>query len=384
MTLRTRLTIWYSVALLVSLTTIGLIAYYEFIIEPRRAEKLGQRVDSTSEEFGEILLFAGLPCLMLAIAGGWWLTRKAFLPIRNLTAAAERMTAGNLKEQLPVSGSGDEIDRLTRVFNGMTTRLDESFQRIREFTLHASHELKTPLTIMRGEIETAMQNDDTSAGERERFASLLDEVERLTEIVEGLTFLAKADAGLLNLKKEPVRLDELVREMFADALVLAAPAGLDVQLARCDAATIFAERHRIRQLLLILMDNAIKYNQPGGFVQLAVELNGAVELRVTNTGTGIAPAEVPHVFERFFRGQHPDAKHIEGCGLGLSIARSIALAHEARIEAASKDDGLTTFRIVFPALPESAAPVPAASEINDSIVTAALLVVSCSRFILAP
>ena len=205
MTLRTKLTIWYAVVLLVSLIVIGGITYYEFFIEPHRAANRGQHADPASEEVVEILLYAGLPCVLLAIAGGWWLTRKGFLPLQNLTAAAENMNAGNLKEQLPVSGSGDEIDRLTQVFNAMTARLDESFQRVREFTLHASHELKTPLTIMRSEIETAIHTPETAAHDRERFVSLLDEVERLTEIVDGLTFLTKADAGLLNFNKQPVR-----------------------------------------------------------------------------------------------------------------------------------------------------------------------------------
>jgi len=358
MTIRSKLTVWYAGVLLVSLVIIGLVTYYEFIIEPRRAAKTGRHTDPPSEEVMEVLLKSGLPCAVLAIAGGWWLTRKAFLPVQKLTAAAENLNAGNLKQQLPLTGTGDEVDRLTQVFNAMTTRLDDSFQRVREFTLHASHELKTPLTIMRSEIETAIQTPETSARDRECFASLLDEVERLTEIVDGLTFLTKADAGLLNFNKQFVRLDELVREACADAQVLGAQAGIDVQLARCDAATIFAERHRIRQLLLILTDNAIKYNKPGGFVSLEVELNGTAELRVTNTGSGILPQEMPRVFERFFRGQHAETKYVEGCGLGLSIARSIALAHEGKIEAASKADGPTTFRVAFPAMTEVEAGTP--------------------------
>ena len=352
MKFRTKVTIWYATALLASLVIMSAVAYYEFVIEPRQPENANQPRASTSEEVIEVLLYGGLPCLLLAIAGGWWLTRKALAPMQRLTAAVETIHAGNLKQQLPVSGSGDEIDRLTQVFNAMTSRLDESFQRVREFTLHASHELKTPLTLMRSEIETAIQSAAIPAPERERFTSLLEEVERLTEIVDGLTFLTKADAGLLNFARQPVRLDELVREAFADAQVLAAPGALEVRLARCDAATILAEHHRIRQLLLILTDNAVRYNRAGGSVCFEVECNGAVELRVTNTGPGIAPHELSRVFERFFRGQTGESRHIEGCGLGLTIARSIALAHDGTIEATSQPDGQTTFRVVFPATAE--------------------------------
>ena len=360
MKLRTKLTLWYAAALLASLLIIGGLAYYEFIVEPRQAVTTGQPQNPVpekllEEEMLEVLFFGALPCVLLAIAGGWWLTRKALAPLQSLTAAAETLNAGNLKQQLPGTGSGDEIDRLTQVFNAMTTRLDDSFQRVREFTLHASHELKTPLTLMRSEIETAIQSGDAPGADRERFANLLDEVERLTEIVDGLTFLTKADAGLLNFTRQPVRLDELVREAFADAQVLAAQSALEVQLDQCDTATISAERHRIRQLLLILTDNAIRYNKAGGSVRFEVERNGAVELRVTNTGPGIAPQEITRVFERFFRGQTGEARHIEGSGLGLSIARSIVVAHDAKIDALSRSDGQTTFRVVFPGLAESGA-----------------------------
>ena len=131
-----------------------------------------------------------------------------------------------MREPLPRTGNGDELDRLTEVFNAMTARLDDSFQRIREFTLHASHELKTPLTVLRGEMETALRDESLSAAERERAASQLDELRRLAQIVDGLTLLTKADAGQIALKLEPVRLDELVRDNFADAQILAEPHGI--------------------------------------------------------------------------------------------------------------------------------------------------------------
>src|SRR6185369_5050688 len=198
------------------------------------------------------------------------------------------------------------------------------------FTLHASHELKTPLTIMRSEIETAIDAPETTPHARDQFVSLLDGTARLTEIVDGLIFLAKADAGLLNFQKDPVPLDELVQEAFADAQVLAAQSEIKVELTRCDRVTISAERHRIRQLLLILTDNAIKYNKPHGAVLLEVQLNGAAEIRVSNTGFGISSDELPRIFDRFFRGRNAIDHRVEGCGLGLSLARSIAVAHDAQ------------------------------------------------------
>ena len=146
----------------------------------------------------------------------------------------------------------------------MLARLDDSFKRIREFTLHASHELKTPLTVLCGETETALRDESLPPAERERAASQLDELRRLARIVDGLTLLAKADAGQVALKLEPVRLDELVRDNFADAQILAEPQGIQVELAACEEISVRGDRHRLRQLLLNLADNAVKYNQPQG------------------------------------------------------------------------------------------------------------------------
>jgi signal transduction histidine kinase len=137
------------------------------------------------EELGDemrLLLTAGVPMLLLSLGGGWWLTRKALAPLTELTRAAGRITEADLGERLPRSGGGDELDQLTEVFNGMLARLDQSFQHIREFTLHASHELKTPLTILRGELETALREENPTEAQRERVFSQLDEIQRLTHI----------------------------------------------------------------------------------------------------------------------------------------------------------------------------------------------------------
>src|SRR6185436_8983509 len=147
------------------------------------------------------------------------------------TAAAAEINEGNLRRQLPRSGNGDELDRLTEVFNAMTTRLDTSFLRVREFTLHASHELKTPLTVMHAELETALVEERLTPQARERLLSQLDEVRRLSTIVDVLTLLTKADAGQVRLASEPVAFDEVVRDVFADAQTLAHNAGLELKMS---------------------------------------------------------------------------------------------------------------------------------------------------------
>jgi signal transduction histidine kinase len=241
------------------------------------------------------------------------------------------------------------LDRLTEVFNGMMARLDDSFKRTREFTLHASHELKTPLTILCGETETALREESLTPAERERAVSQLDELRRLARIVDGLTLLAKADAGQVALKLEPVRLDELVRDNFADAQILAEPQGIRVELAACEEIIVRGDRHRLRQLLLNLADNAVKYNQPQGRVTMSLRrIEGQAEFTIANTGAGIPPEILPRVFDRFFRGDPAHSPAVDGCGLGLSIVQWIVSAHKGSVKIESVPSQFTTVTVQLP------------------------------------
>jgi signal transduction histidine kinase len=350
MTIRTRLTLSYFAILLVGLSLVLGWTYYEFVVEhPKVAEVLIKQGNSVAEEFGEVLLYGGLPALALALLGGWFLMRHALKPVIELTRAAENTHADTLSRRFPRSGNGDELDRLTEVFNSMMERLDDSFTHVREFTLNASHELKTPLTVMRGEIETRLREPATTPADREFFASQLDEIARLTKIVNGLTLLARADAGQLPLAKDPVQLDQLVRDSFADARLLAQSGRIEVELQACDATIIRGDGHRLKQLLLNLTDNAIKYNEPGGHVAIRLTRdNGCASLVVANTGPGIPPEKLPRVFERFYRGDPAHNSAIEGSGLGLSIAQWIVTAHGGSIHIKSEPRNRTTVTVTLP------------------------------------
>ncbi len=233
----------------------------------------------------------------------------------------------------------------------MLARLDNSFTRIREFTLHASHELKTPLTIMHAEVETELR-DQRNPAQRERLASQLDEIQRLTKIVDGLTLLTKADAGQISLRREPIRLAELVRECFADAQILARPHGVEVRLTACEEVSVSGDRHRLRQLLLNLTDNAVKYNQPQGTVSIALgKVDACAQLTIANTGPGIPPESQARVFDRFFRCDAAHGSAVEGCGLGLSISRWIVTAHDGTIQITSLPEKLTTVKVRLPVMP---------------------------------
>jgi len=349
MKIRTRLTLWYATILIVSLAIIGVGTYQE-IAEQMEHRHLRHPIwEEAFDETSEMIFPVGLPAIFLGLLGGWWITRKALAPVTALTRAVESVNDGNLREQLQRSGNGDELDRLTEVFNDMKARLDGSFQRIREFTLHASHELKTPLTVIRGELETALREENFTPAQKERLVSQIDEIERLAKIVDGLTLLAKADAGQVKLKFEPVRLDDLVRENVADAKILAQPQNINVDLRGCDELTISGDRHRLRQLLLNLTDNAIKYNRPDGSVAISLERNnGFAELKIENTGAGLVPELQPRVFDRFFRGDSSHSNAVDGCGLGLSIAQWIALAHRGTIEFASEPNKQTIVTVRLP------------------------------------
>lgn len=348
MTIRSRLTLWLGGILLVSLAVMAGVLHYEWT-EQQQQLASQQPPESAWEETGEVVLYYGVPTMLLLLVGSWWLLRKSLAPVISLTHAAELIHLHNLKEKIPLTGSGDELDRLTDVFNSMLTRLDASFTHIREFTLNASHELKTPLTILRAQIDTALRDPATPQAQRSIFADQIDEITRLTKIVDSLTLLAKADAGQLALAQQPVRFDELVRESFTDAQLLAQPAQLQVELTACDETTVRGDRHRLRQLLLNLTDNAIKYSEPKGRVAIGLSRNnGTAELTIANTGPGIPPEKLPRVFDRFYRGDTAHNSAVEGCGLGLSIAQWVVKAHGGTIQVASQPEKLTTVTVKLP------------------------------------
>ena len=316
----TRMAWSFSGVLVVGLILIGGVAYYELAIEPSENEPPVQRVI-------EIAAAAAI-CVALLTMVGWWLARRALRPAEILAEAAGRIHEGNLSERIAMPGSGEEFERLTEVFNGMTARLDASFQRVRQFTLYASHELKTPLSILRAEFERLGDDPERSETDRVHFERLLDEMDRLAQIVDGLTFLAKADSNLIPLAREEVPMQPLLAGALEDTSALGAALHLNVRMGKNDPVVWHGDRHRLRQLLVILCDNAVKYNRPGGAIILSLEQSGnRSRLSVTNTGPGIPAEDHPRVFQRFYRGSTARSDHAEGCGLGLCIAQWIVAGH---------------------------------------------------------
>jgi len=349
MTIRGRVTLWYSAALLASLL-LGLGGmYYELVYERDRARQNRQPQDPVEEEVGEAVLIYALPAMIVTVVGGWWLLRRSLAPLDQLTRAAERIDPNNLRESLPRSFNGDEVDRLSQVLNATNQRLSAAMNEIHEFTLHASHELKTPLTILHSEIETALGTWTISGAQKESLASQLDEIQRLTRIVEALGLMARADSGQVNFEQEPVAFHELVHDTIEDAAVLARPREIKIKVDRVDEAWVTGDRRRLRQMLLNLLDNAAKYNHHGGTILISARADAStVTFEISNTGPGIQPEDLPHVFKKFHRGKTATPNDPGGVGLGLSIAQSIARAHRGKIEIGAATSGLTTFRVILP------------------------------------
>ncbi|MFN0076111.1 MAG: sensor histidine kinase [Prosthecobacter sp.] len=352
MTLRHRILLYYSITLSLSLVIVGYWSWFEF--HEQRNVALHGGVEAALKhdpllETAEIILFGGLPAILLGIIGGGLLMRRALRPIEDLTVVLEKTDASNLAEPVQGSGNGDELDRMAAVFNGMKQRLGVSFTQAREFTLHASHELKTPLTIMHSTLEQMLGDAITPAPHRERVASMLEEVQRLSSIVGQLAFLAKADAGLLTFANETVALDELVRDLTEDTTMLAASANITVKLDACEPVQVSGDRMRLRQLLLNLADNAVKHNQPCGSITLSLcAQDQHAVFQITNTGPVLPPELRARVFERFFRGDAAHGTTVEGSGLGLSIAESITQAHGGSIVMAATSDGRTCITLRLP------------------------------------
>ncbi len=287
------------------------------------------------------VLGIGLPLMVaVAVAGGAALVRRALQPVREITGAAREITSYNLGRRLPVARTDDELEGLSVVLNGMIGRLDEAFQHSRRFTADASHELRTPLTIMRVELESVSQEQGLDAVTRERITSVLEETERLAKTVEGLFAISRLEAGEALMEVTRFDLSELVLSTADQMSLLAEEKHLRVQDSGCEPVGVSGDRFRLKQVVVNLLDNAIKYSVPGTEISLATRAdNGQAVLEVADRGPGIPPEALPQIFDRFFRADSVRT-HSEGCDLiVLAIVRSICLAHGGSVEASNRPEG---------------------------------------------
>ena len=302
-----------------------------------------------------IMLAVGLPvAVAVAVAGGFILVRRSLEPVERMAVKAEEITQHNLSERLPLVESGDQLERLSISLNRMISRLEDALRGSKQFVADASHELRTPLTVMRGELESLAQDARLAGETRETLGSVLEEVERLGEIVESLFSLSRLDAGEADAWQR-FDLAELATTTAEQMSLLATDK--DIRLV-CDSPrgiNVRGERARLKQVIVNLLDNAIKYTPRGGHIALKVRREGAwAVLEVTDDGVGIPQESLPHVFKRFFRVDSSRARDPGGAGLGLSIVKSICAAHGAEVEVTSAVGKGSTFRVRHPLATEAA------------------------------
>ena len=287
--------------------------------------------------------------LAVSIIGGLALAHKSLKPVDEITRRAHRITAENLDQTLPVRPVNDEISRLSSTFNDMFLRLRDSFAQVRQFSGDASHELRTPLTIMRGEIELALRSTKSPEEYRRVLESSLEEILRMSSIIDNLLMLAKADQGVYQADFSEVDLCTLIEELLEDGEALAERKHIHVTLKKAAPITMVGDRVRLRQLFLNLIDNAIKYTPDGGSVTLSVEQqNGSAVFRVEDTGVGIPKDEQGKIFDRFYRVDKARSREQGGSGLGLSIAQWIAGLHRGTITVESDVNRGSIFTVNLP------------------------------------
>jgi heavy metal sensor kinase len=305
----------------------------------------------------QLLLWSLVPLVIaVACAGGMWLSRRALKPVDEITLAARTIGIDNLSLRLETPQTGDELQRLTEVWNSMLGRLEDAVRTLSQFAADASHELRTPLAVIRTSAELALRRARTPESYKSSLAEISEEAERMTQLVDDLLFLARNDARATEMPMEPLDLNALLREISEELLDLAAGRGITIRndSPRDRPAPVSGNRAALRRLFLVLLDNAIKYSHPQSEVIVNVAKDdGIVTARVQDFGVGISETDRPHIFQRFYQADR--ARTDNGFGLGLSLAESIVRAHGASIEVSSEEEKGSSFLVSFKASGEPVA-----------------------------
>jgi heavy metal sensor kinase len=319
-----------------------------------------------------IILIISVPsALMVASLGGQFLANKALSPVHQITQTARRITSKNLNQRIKPLKVKDEISSLIETFNEMISRLDASFGQIKQFGTDASHELKTPLTILKGEVEVALRKERSPQEYEQILKSNLEEVNRMSQIVDDLLFLAKADIGEVRLNKEEIQLSEILKEVAEQMRFLSHSKNIRIETSSLDQdVRISGDALRIRELFINLIENGIKYTEWGGSIHIGLSNHSFspqnhsssgnpeerlefVKVVVSDTGVGIAREDQERIFDRFYRVDKARSREQGGSGLGLSICKWIAEAHQGEIYVESEVGKGSSFIVKLPLYPSS-------------------------------
>jgi heavy metal sensor kinase len=275
--------------------------------------------------------------------------RRSLRPVDEITTRAEGITSTNLSERLPVIKTGDEMERLSASLNRMIARLEEAFHHIHRFSADASHELRTPLTILQLELGEIVQNKNLAPEIADQIGSALEETERLSRIVENLLTISRLDAGEVKMEKAVLNLGELARSTAEQMKLLAEEKSLEMHCRFEEPVLVWGDQPRLKQVVVNLVANAIKYTPEGGEIAVAVRSDhGRAVLEVSDNGVGIPPHAIPHIFERFYRADKARSRDSGGAGLGLAIVKAICSAHGAEVRIFSQEGKGSRFTVVMP------------------------------------
>ncbi|MFN7994830.1 MAG: ATP-binding protein [Bryobacteraceae bacterium] len=309
-----------------------------------------ESVDTDLRLVRRVLLLLAPAGLLIVGLGGFVLATRSLAPVRRMAEQAKRITDRDLSAGLRPGASSEELQALADSFNELLSRLDLSFATMRRFVADASHELRTPLSVIRGEADVALGADRTAAEYKESMTIIQDEARRLTRLVDDLLNLACADSDAVKLQVEAFYLNELLVECCRSAQGWATARQVELE-CRCPEDVMFSgDQPLLRRLVLNLLDNAIRYTPEGGTVSVGLEAEDHdVRIAVSDTGIGIPPEAIPHVFERFYRVDQARSREHGGFGLGLSIVKWIAECHKGRVDVRSKPGAGSTFTVLLPA-----------------------------------
>ena len=295
-----------------------------------------------------VIVFAMVGVIVLAGLGGLFLAERALKPVQQITKTAQNIEGSDLSQRINVK-TDDELGRLASTLNEMIGRLEESFNRQRQFTADASHELRTPLAIMQAEATLALSKERTPDDYRKSLETISQESDYMSSVISKLLFLARSDAGKEQLNFEGVELKELITGLSANIEVLAQDKGIKFAVDAKEELTVNGDKVKLRQLFINILENAVRYTPADGLISVSLvkqESNAVVS--ISDTGIGIPPEHLPHIFERFYRVDKARARADGGVGLGLAIAKIIAESHKGTITVASEVGKGTTFTISLP------------------------------------
>ena len=309
-----------------------------------------KRVESTLGGLRFWLLIIAPTLLLLSSLGSFFLADRLLRPLKTMAQTAESIGEHSLSERLPVANPEDEIGQLAGTFNRMFGRLQRAFEQQKRFVSDASHELRTPLTVLRGQLEVALRRRRSAQEYRQVLETSLGQAERLSRLVQELLLLARADSGKWQPDFQPVELAQLCTEIAGEIKTLAERRQIALEVACAKGPVVYGDPLLLRRMIANLLDNAIRYTQPGGQVRLSLELQGDLaRLSVADTGLGIPTEELSHVFERFYRAdQARSQQRAGGTGLGLAIVREIVRVHQGQIEVESTPGEGTIFTVRLP------------------------------------